>query len=310
MTATVAWADARWAPPEPDVPPERRAQATSYLRYEDIAQDGRVLVGALPHSVGMVVWRKLLEKHEGARAATKAGLIPILTRLTIEGTDATLSVGRPVEFGGCFALGHSVDAAGEVNRLVLNIWTRGEGSIGRTYGAPPANAGERATVGTVFAEHTFTRLFAPAADRKVLRLDVPGMPPVPPDRYDAAAPEALLAPPPGATLLDAALVPDDIAYAFGLTHTDSNQHVNSLVYPRLFEEAALRRFAAHGKRTDVLARRLEVAYRKPFFAGQRTRIALQAFEHGGRLCAVGAFLPEPADLTQVRRAHAFLRVAF
>jgi len=287
-----------------------RAAATGYLRYEDIAQDGRILLGALPHSVGLVVWRKLLEKHEGARAATHAGLIPILTRFVIEGTDAALSVSKPVDFTGCFQLGHAVDAAGTVNRIVLNIWTRGEGVIGRTYGAPPANAGARATVGRVFAEHTFTRLFAPPAERKVLRLDVPGMPPVPPERYDFHPPDALLAPPPGATLLDESLTPDEVAYAFGLAHTDSNQHVNSLVYPRLFEEAALRRFAARGRKTAVLARRLEVAYRKPFFAGQRTRIVLRAYEHEGHLAACGAFLPEPADLANPARAHAFLRMSF
>jgi hypothetical protein len=304
-----------WFPPEPDVPADRRARASGHLRYEDIAQDGRVLLGALPHSVGLVVWQQLLEKHEGARAATKAGLIPILTRFVVEGEETTLSVRKPVEFSGCFAFGHGVDAAGAVSRIVLNIWTRGEGVIGRTYGPPPARAGERATVGRVFAEHTFTRLFAAPADRKVLRLEgIPGMPEVPPERYDAPAPAALLTPPPGATLLDAALVADDVALAFGLTHTDSNQHVNSLVYPRLFEEAALRRFAARGRDTSVLARTLEITYRKPFFAGQRARVVLQAYEHAGRLAAVGAFVPEPEggafDPAQLARAHSFIRMTF
>ncbi len=299
-----------WLPPEPDVPDSMRATASSHLRYEDIAQDGRVLLGALPHSVGLVVWQKLLQNHEGSRAAARAGIVSILSRLVVEGTDATLSVRKPVDFGGCFQFAHTVDAAGQVNRIVLNIWTHAEGIIGRTYGTPPADAGQRAPVGRVFAEHTFTKLFAPPAERKVLRVDVPGLPPVPPDRYDWHAPHALAVPPPGAVLLDAALVPDDIACAFGLAHTDSNQHVNSLVYPRLFEEAALRRLAARGRKTSLLARTLEVAYRKPFFAGQASRIVLQTYEHDGRLAAVGAFLPEPADLTQLARAHAFLRMTF
>jgi hypothetical protein len=300
-----------WFPPEPTVPDTMRAAASGHLRYEDIAQDGRVLLGALPHSVGLVVWQKLLEKHEGARAATKAGLIPILTRVVVEGEETTLSVRKPVEFSGCFQFGHVLDDAGAVNRIVHKIWTRGEGTIGRTYGPPPPRAGEMATVGRVFAEHTFTRLFAAPADRKVVRLDgIPGMPPVPPERYDSPAPMSLLSPPPGATLLHDALVPDDIALAFGLTHTDSNQHVNSLVYPRLFEEAALRRFAAHGRATSVLARTLEIAYRKPFFAGQRARIVLQTYEHAGRLAAIGAYLPEPADLGQLARAHSFIRMSF
>ncbi len=299
-----------WLPDEPTVPDDLRASADIELRYEDIAQDGRVMLLAMPHTVGMVVWRNLLEKHQGARAAMRAGMIPVLTRLVAEGTDTTLSVRKPTHFTGCYQLAHSVDAAGEVNRLVLNIWTRGEGTIGRTYGPPPANAGQQAPIGRVFAEHVFTRLFAPPAERKVLRIDVPGMPPVPPDRYDWQPHEALLEPPPGATLLDDALVPDDVAMSFGLTHTDSNQHVNSLVYPSLFEEAALRRFGARGKSTAVLARTLEVAYRKPFFAGQRARIVLRAYEYEGKLGAAGAYLPEPADVSQVGRAHAFLRMTF
>jgi len=304
-----------WFPPEPDVPATMRAAASGHLRYEDITQDGRVAIGALPLSVGLVVWQELLEKHEGARAATRAGLIPILTRFVVEGEETTLSVRRPVEFTGCFNFGHVVDSAGAVDRIVLNIWTRGEGIVSRTYGPPPANAGSRATVGRVFAEHTFTRLFAAPAERKVVRLDgIPGMPPVPPERYDAPAPISVLTPPPGATLIDDALVADEVALAFGLTHTDSNQHVNSLVYPRLFEEAALRRFAMRGRSTAVLARTLEIGYRKPFFAGQRARVVLQAYEHAGRLAAAGAFLPEPAsgpvDLAQIARAHSFIRMTF
>jgi hypothetical protein len=64
----------------------------------------------------------------------------------------------------------------------------------------------------------------------------------------------------------------------------------------------------------VLARTLEITYRKPVFAGQRARVVLQAYEHAGRLVAMGAFLPEPAvgpvDLAQIARAHCFIRMTF
>ena len=75
----------------------------------------------------------------------------------------------------------------------------------------------------------------------------------------------------GADALDRAS-PDETLIVFGLVHTDSNQHVNSLVYMRLFEEAVLRRFAALGLPEPVLARRLEIAYRKPCFAGDRMHV--------------------------------------
>jgi hypothetical protein len=67
--------------------------------------------------------------------------------------------------------------------------------------------------------------------------------------------------------------------AFGLDHTDSNQHVNSLVYPRLFAEAALRRLAELERPRRLLIRALDIAYRKPSFAGDRVRIHTRLFRH-------------------------------
>src|SRR5258705_9749410 len=106
-------------------------------------------------------------------------------------------------------------------------------------------------VGRCYVEHVFPKLFAPKAERKVLRLDVPGAPAVPATRHVWVPPAALLELPEGATALDAELVADPAPAAFGLMHSDSNQHVNSLVYPRLFEDAALRRLAVHGVPTAL-----------------------------------------------------------
>ena len=66
-------------------------------------------------------------------------------------------------------------------------------------------------------------------------------------------------------------------------HTDGNQHVNSLVYPRIFEELALRR---HGD-PKILARAIELRWRKPFFAGDRATVALSIEGDS----AVGTFAP-------------------
>jgi hypothetical protein len=295
-------------PPEPENP---RGEALGDLRYEDIAQDGRVQLLALPQSIGLAVWSKLIERHEGAITAMRAGLIPILTKLVIEGEDTSLSVRRPFDMSGTFEMAHTVDERGEVNRIFVNMWTRTLGVIGRTYGPPPAGAGGKALVGRVFAEHTFTRLFAPPDQRRVTRLDVPGVEPVPPKLYrEWTPPESLLELPAGATWLDDTLLPDEVTLAWGLVHTDSNQHVNSLVYPLAFEEAALRRFAARGKSTQVLARRLEVAYRKPMFAGERARVWLRAFVGAdGQPGALGVFQPG-SEAAEVGRANAFVRMSF
>ena len=100
---------------------------------------------------------------------------------------------------------------------------------------------------------------------------------------------------------------------FGLGHTDSNQHVNSLVYPRFFEDAALRRLAALGLPTAAMPVYLDIAYRKPCFAGDRMRIDLTTFELDGRHGARGAFVPWDAPRPGARdavRPHATVRILF
>ena len=83
-----------------------------------------------------------------------------------------------------------------------------------------------------------------------------------------------------------------------MMHTDSNQHVNSLTYPRIFEEAALRRIMQDARIPsphELLARAVEVRWRRPFFAGQRARIALRLLDgegeasEGAKIGAVGVF---------------------
>ena len=109
---------------------------------------------------------------------------------------------------------------------------------------------------------------------------------------------------------DPDFVLDPTPIAFGLDHTDPNQHVNSLVYPRLFIEAALRRLAAHRKSTRLLTRAAEIAFRKPSFAGDRARIAIRAFERGDQLGAVGLLISddEAAAPLAAARPRCFVRL--
>jgi hypothetical protein len=294
-------------PELPQVSETQRATGTMSLRYEDVAQDGRVLASSLPHAVGEVVWRELLMRDPVVLAVLRRGVIPVLSRIVIEGTGGPIAVRHALEGSGAFALAHTVDANGEVDRILLNCNVDVFGEKGRTYGPPPEGAGARIHLGRVFAEHVLTRLFAASKDeRKVRTLDVPGAPAVPPDRYAWRAPEELLVLPEGAVPLDATLVPDAAPIVFGLGHTDSNQHVNSLVYPTLFEEAALRRIDAYGRSTDVLARFVELAYRKPCFAGDRMRAMVRAFVVGERVGIVGALVPEGAP--EGARPHCCVRM--
>jgi hypothetical protein len=193
------------------------------------------------------------------------------------------------------------------------MWADLYGVIGRTYGKTD-RAGERALAGRVYAEHVLTRPFAAPGERRVTTLDYPGAPTVTATRPPPPAYDAIASVPAGATLLEPSRRPDTVPFTFGLVHTDSNMHVNSLAYLRMFEEAALRRFVALGRGASLLGRTLDIAYRKPCFAGQTVRVVEQAFEHEGRL-GVAAVLVEEKDVGSdatlaAAKPHAYVRMTF
>jgi hypothetical protein len=264
------------APPCPDFPPTQTATTSGHFRYEDVTQDGRLMPIGIPHALGGL-WREVLVHHPGARNALATGVIPILTRLTLTSHDTPIRVDRPYESRAGFQLAHDRDAAGEVSRLYMNVWAELRGAAGKL--SRHVTPGELATAGQIFAEHTFTRLLAPPDQRKVTRLGVEGYPDVPETRYAAPAPTTAQEPPEGAAWISD-LAPDTTDYVFTLDQTDSNQHVNSLVYIRLFLEAVNRRLAAEGKPLKVRSRQVDIAYRKPSFAGDRVRAHTRLFDGG------------------------------
>jgi hypothetical protein len=265
-----------------------------HLRYEDVSQDGRLVLEAMPQALG-AVWR-LLSGRRPARLVE--GVVPILSRVVVEGGEGPIAVGPGAEADGNFSLSQVRNADGGVDRVILAMWASISAPIGRTHGPPPPRAGDKVVAGTVFAEHVFTRPFGPREDRKVRALvGLDGAPFVPEETYDFKPPESALALPEAAVAIDQAPVLDAHATVFGLDHTDSNQHVNSLVYPRLVIEAALRRFAVIDRTSarpvvPRLARAMEIAFRKPCFAGESIRIAVAAFEHHGRRGVTAAIKAE------------------
>lgn len=291
-------------PPMPEFPADRVATASFALRYEDIAQDGRMTATALPPAVGWAVWRRLFTDHPTAADMQRRGLVAILSRLIVDATDATIRVDQPAEATGGYQLARYAPS-GPIEKLFLNMWVEVRGARGRI--VPPEGPGPMVVAGRVFAEHTFTRLFAPPDQRRVTRLELDGVPPEPEPRYDFPSPDTAMALPVGATALDDDYHPDDAVTVFGFDHTDSNQHVNSLVYPRLFAEAALRRSDASNDPRTRLVRMLDIAYRKPSFAGDRVRIYLRRFRLGDRLGAAG-FLA--ADDDAQRRPRCCARILF
>jgi hypothetical protein len=254
-------------------------KTTGHLRFEDVTMDGRLLPIAIPPSLA-VLWRDILTPHPGQRNAMKAGVIPILTRLTLVSTDTAIRPDKPTAIHAGFQLAR--DPATE--RIFMNVWSEVQGTAGRL--SRNATAGELAVAGTLFAEHTFTRLLAPPDQRRVTELDVEGYPRLPEPIYAAPAPATAQEIPAGATPLDE-LAADATDHAFTLDQTDSNQHVNSLVYIRMFLDAVNRRLADQHKSLKLRSRAVDIAYRKPSFAGDRARAHLRLFEHSGSLGACG-----------------------
>src|SRR5687768_5620972 len=95
-----------WFPALPDVPDSDRAVASAPVRYEDIAQDGRAKLEALPHALGAACWRAILSHHP-LTAIARDGIVPILSRLVIEAGGGPISVRHPLEAHGRVKLGHT-----------------------------------------------------------------------------------------------------------------------------------------------------------------------------------------------------------
>jgi hypothetical protein len=292
----------------PPAPEGARCVAAVPLRFEDVAQDGRLVLEALPTAFATTVWRPLWSGSTAIRSLGSQGIVPILARLRLEGTAGPFSATASVEAEGTFRLAPADDG-----RVMLDMWADLYAPIGSTYGAP-ARAGKRALAGRVLAEHVLTRPFASAGQRRVTRVDLAEASATQ-ETLPALAPfESIAIVPEGAIPLEPAMRLDPVHLAFGVVHTDSNRHINSLVYLRVFEEAALRRFVSLGRRSDVLGRTVDIAYRKPCFAGQVMRVVQQAFETDGRL-GVAAILVTQAEAATDEslaeaRPHVYSRMEF
>jgi hypothetical protein len=284
-----------------------RASARVSLRFEDVTQDGRIVLEALPTVLGPTVWRDL-DKSPGFRVCYENGVFPILSRLMLEGTGGPFSPLGRVDAEGSYRMARASDG-----RFMLEVWADLHAPIGQHF-APLLPDAQRALAGRVLAEHVFTRPFASPGERRVTAFDFEGAPLVTETRSAPLPFESVAALPLGAKALEVAPRIDSVPIVFGIFHTDGNMHVNSLAYLRVLEEAALRRFVELGRGSRVLGRSIDIAYRRPCFAGQTMRVVAQAFELDGRLgvCATlvdAATLVEGAPPTEAR-AHVFAKMMF
>lgn len=295
-------------PEFPDVLSSQRAQSPVYMRYEDVAQDGSLKVGGMPHAIGLVCLGKLWFKTQLSNQTRPHGIVPIMTRLAMQSLHHPISVRNPVEADGSYQLAHTKDARGNVERILLNAHVDLFAPIGRTHPPQPANAGEEVLVGRAFAEHVFTRPQNPVGERKVVALPTADGPLVPGPTLSFREAIATLTPPESTHWIEHELLLDATPLTFGLTHTDANHHVNTLVYPQLFEDAGLRRLMDLGYDTrTLLVDYIDIAFRKPCFAGQRMFVWLRAFDRLGKLGVVAYLGPEGCEPA---RAHCMCALTF
>ncbi len=259
-----------------DAPEGQRGEATLPLRYEDVTQDGRLGCRAMTHALGPTLWERVLVQHPMSRPLAALGILPILSRLSVVSLESPIGFAKRPTTRGAFTLAHALDTRGRT-RFRLDMAVAIDGVLGRTHGPPPDGAGRPLALGRVHAEHVLTRPFGPPDARRVDALpEGLGVTPVEASWHE---PEASLALPEGARWLEESSRRDPHVLTLGLGHTDSNQHVNSLVYPLAIEEAALRHAAR--PRAASFCHHFELAFRKPFFAGEQLAVELRAYERDG-----------------------------
>lgn len=296
-------------PPMPPLPEKHRAKARAIPRYDDVTQDGRLAIRTMANVAGPALWETVLTKHPFYGAMRVTGVLPVLTRIVMEGGEGPFSVMQAVYTDSGFDMAHSVDEKGEVSRIHMRMWIDVSGPID-----PARTAAERRHAilfgGRAYLEHVFTRLLAPPDQRRVTQVSWPGEPSVPFTRHEVLPPEEAWVVPSDAEPLEPDFVRYPTATVFGLTHTDANQHVNSLVYPRLFEEASLLHLHTHFVRAPLLARGLEIAYRKPCFAGEAMRIYLRAWHWRGQFLVTGYFVADAATEAKDLRPRVYVQMRF
>lgn len=260
-------------PPFPEAHQGRSGHGEMAVRYEDVTQDGRLAVRAGAQAIGVSVWEPVLEVHPASRALIAQGIVPILTRLVVVTGGGPFSARVPVHADGSFELVEARDAEGK-RRFRVDMWATMRSVRSSTFAPPPGPDAEPIAVGAMWAEHVITRPFAPAGERTVSELPSElGSPRV----VAHTEPTSVTALGEGCAWTDAEWRESETPVVFGVSHTDSNQHVNSLAYPILLEEAALHDRARRGESVKLFASRFEMAYRKPSFAGEQLVLRIRRY---------------------------------
>jgi hypothetical protein len=268
-------------PPEPVSDAGEALADSGKLRYDDLIQDGRIRLESAWLPTGRLLWGN----PEVARVLKSmgAGVTNVFSRVAMQASETRLEPRARLRTRVSFLFEHTLDASGAVDRLLFSTWLSGfaRGNDGVEY--PAARA---------YGQRVFTRLSAPPGQHLVTSLPGFGDTGVPAHRATWEPATGLLTLPAGAEWLEPKPRLEPARVVFGLSHTDLNQHVNFLMYHRAIERAALARFVDLGVGARLVSREVVFGYRKPSFAGDVVRVALQAFRRGEAVGVVAALVDD------------------
>jgi hypothetical protein len=268
-------------PAEPDSESDVVIEDTSTLRYDDVIQDGRLRLESAWRPTGRALWTN----PEVARVlgSMGEGTSNVLSSATMQASELALRPRAKMTVRLRYRFEHTVNADGKVDRLLFSTWL---------VALAESKDGELRPAARAYGQRVFTRTHAAKGQHLLTHLSGFGESGVPEHRTKWEPASKLLTLPEGAVVLDARprLVPGNVV--FGLSHTDLNQHVNFLMYHREVERAALTRFTELGLGSRFLSREVTFGYRKPSFAGEVVRVAVQAFRLKNAVGVLAAVVPE------------------
>ena len=205
--------------------------------------------------------------------------------MTLVSTEQPIHVNRAVEVRAGFELAHDRDDAGDVTRLFMNVWTEVRGAAGRI--SPNSKPGRaRARRPPVRRAH----VHAPARAARSAQGHAPrgrGLSERPDAHPPPPAPATAQEPPDGARWLDE-LAPDTAptttSRSIRPTRTSTSTRWSTSGCSSTRSIAGSPRAGRRGK---LRSRAVDIAYRKPSFAGDRVRAQLRLYEGPDGLGAAG-----------------------
>src|SRR5262249_6217331 len=144
---------ASWIPAEPPHPPEHRGRRAVSFRFEDVSQDGHVVIEAIPQALG-AAWQQVAAAQSAATGRpgpawvdSGRGVPALWSRVVFGVGGGPASIRARAEAAGSYPLANTAGPDGSPDRLILGMWVDLRAPLGRTHPPQPADAGRPLVAG-------------------------------------------------------------------------------------------------------------------------------------------------------------------